>query len=259
MFYDFIGKGERKQLLLPERKKKLKSKNFFLLHAHLLPACQCVPPLIMESLTNAQQQLYDWLADYIRQHQHSPSIRQMMQAMELKSPAPIQSRLDHLRAKGYIEWTEGKARTIRILRPNSGGVPVLGAIAAGGLVEPFTEAVEQLDLSYFCRQPDYFALRVVGDSMIEDQIAEGDVVIMRPPSEPDGLKNGTIVAARVEGHGTTLKHFYRRGELVSLKPANSKYDPIEVLASQVQVQGVLVGVWRGYDAAATKSVSRQKL
>ena len=68
----------------------------------------------MERLTEAQQELYDWLIGYIRSHQHSPSIRQMMQAMSLKSPAPIQSRLEHLRTKGYIEWSEGKARTIRL-------------------------------------------------------------------------------------------------------------------------------------------------
>jgi repressor LexA len=134
----------------------------------------------MESLTEAQQQLYDWLVDYIRTSQHAPSIRQMMRAMNLRSPAPVQSRLEHLRAKGYIDWTEGKARTIRILGGNSTGVPVLGAIAAGGLVEPFTDAVEQLDISPVFRQPGNFALRVIGDSMIEDMIAEGDVVIMRP-------------------------------------------------------------------------------
>lgn len=68
----------------------------------------------MESLTPAQQELYDWLVEYIRANQHSPSIRQMMKAMNLKSPAPIQSRLEHLKNKGYIEWTEGKARTIRV-------------------------------------------------------------------------------------------------------------------------------------------------
>jgi repressor LexA len=79
----------------------------------------------MESLTEAQEQLYNWLAEYIRQHQHSPSIRQMMRAMNLKSPAPVQSRLEHLRTKGYIEWTEGKARTIRIVRLLRSGVPVL--------------------------------------------------------------------------------------------------------------------------------------
>lgn len=200
----------------------------------------------MESLTEAQQQLYDWLAQYVRQYQHSPSIRQMMQAMNLKSPAPIQSRLEHLRAKGYIEWTEGKARTIRILQPVQ-GVPVLGAIAAGGLLEPFTDAVEQFDFANLFIPPQTFALRVMGDSMIEDYITEGDVVIMRPVPEPDQLKNGTIVAAMVDGHGTTLKRFYRFGDRVSLKPANAKYQPIEVAAGNVQVQGALIGVWRGYN------------
>ena len=201
----------------------------------------------MENLTEAQQQLYDWLAEYIRHHQHCPSIRQMMQAMKLKSPAPVQSRLEHLRAKGYIEWAEGKARTIRIVQSVRGGVPVLGAIAAGGLLEPFTDAIEQLDFSSRFLPPQTFALRVMGDSMIEDFITEGDVVIMRPVPEPDQLKNGTIVAARVEGHGTTLKHFYRRGDRITLKPANSKYKPIEVAAMEVQVQGALIGVWRDYE------------
>ncbi|HEY9596401.1 MAG TPA: transcriptional repressor LexA [Cyanophyceae cyanobacterium] len=201
----------------------------------------------MEPLTQAQQQLYDWLVDYIRTSQHAPSIRQMMRAMNLRSPAPIQSRLEHLRAKGYIDWTEGKARTIRILGSNPGGVPVLGAIAAGGLVEPFTDTVDHLDVSPVFRKMGNFALRVIGDSMIEDLITEGDFVIMRPVPDPEQIKNGLIVAAQVEGQGTTLKRFYRKGDRVTLKPANPKYHPIEVAANTVQVQGVLVGVWRTYD------------
>ncbi|HEY9893422.1 MAG TPA: transcriptional repressor LexA [Candidatus Sericytochromatia bacterium] len=211
----------------------------------------------MEPLTEVQQELYNWLVDYIRTSQHAPSIRQMMLAMNLRSPAPVQSRLEHLRAKGYIDWTEGKARTIRILGSSSTGVPVLGTIAAGGLVEPFTDAVEQLDIFPIFRQHGNFALRVIGDSMIDDLIAEGDVVIMRPVPDPEQLKNGLIVAARVEGHGTTLKRFYRKGEQVTLKPANPRYFPIEVKATNVQVQGVLVGVWRGYEPSA-KSTARQQ-
>jgi len=201
----------------------------------------------METLTEAQQQLYNWLVDYVRTYQHSPSIRQMMQAMQLKSPAPVQSRLEHLRAKGYIEWTEGRARTIRISQSVRAGVPVLGAIAAGGLIEPFTDTVEQIDFMHQFVPPQTFALRVTGDSMIDEHITEGDLVLMRPVSEPDQLKNGTIVAAMVDGHGTTLKHFYRKGDRVTLKPANAKYTPIEVAAIQVQVQGALIGVWRGYN------------
>lgn len=201
----------------------------------------------METLTEAQQQLYNWLVDYVRTNQHSPSIRQMMQAMQLKSPAPVQSRLEHLRAKGYIEWTEGRARTIRISQSVRSGVPVLGAIAAGGLIEPFTDTVEQIDFMHQFVPPQTFALRVTGDSMIDEHITEGDLVLMRPVLEPDQLKNGTIVAAMVDGHGTTLKHFYRQGDRVTLKPANAKYKPIEVKAMEVQVQGALIGVWRGYN------------
>ena len=200
----------------------------------------------MEPLTEAQQQLYNWLVNYVHDYQHSPSIRQMMQAMQLKSPAPVQSRLEHLRAKGYIEWTEGRARTIRIIQSVRAGVPVLGAIAAGGLIEPFTDTVEQIDFLHQVVPPQTFALRVMGDSMIDEHITEGDLVLMRPVLEPDQLKNGTIVAAMVDGH-TTLKHFYRSGSRVTLKPANAKYTPIEVDAIQVQVQGALIGVWRGYN------------
>jgi repressor LexA len=202
----------------------------------------------MEPLTPAQKELYDWLVEYIHQHQYSPSIRQMMQAMTLKSPAPVQSRLEHLRKKGYIDWTEGRARTIRILVPQNLGLPMMGAIAAGGLVEPFTESVEPFNLSDMFRSSHLFALRVMGDSMIDALLTEGDIVVMKPVDDPKLINNGAIVAARVEGQGTTLKYFFRKGNRVTLKPANPKYDPIDVGMSQIQIQGLLMGMWRGYGA-----------
>jgi repressor LexA len=198
------------------------------------------------NLTKVQQELYDWLVEYIRENQHAPSIRQMMMAMGLRSPAPIQSRLEHLRNKGFIQWAEGQARTIQILRNNTSGIPVLGAIAAGGLVEPFVDEVDRLDISSFVQGSNHFALRVTGDSMIEDMITEGDMVIMKPVPNAKVLKNGTIVAARVDGQGTTLKHYHIQGDKVTLKPANSKYQPIQAKAAQVEIQGSLVGIWRGY-------------
>jgi repressor LexA len=200
----------------------------------------------MESLTPVQKELYDWLVEYIRTTQHAPSIRQMMKAMKLRSPAPVQSRLERLRAKGYIDWTDGKARTIRILHQPDRGLPILGAIAAGGLVEPFTDEKAKLDLSHLFNQSDYYVLRVTGDSMIEDLIAEGDLAIIRSISSGEQVKNGDIVAARVPGYGTTLKRFYREQEQVILKPSNPNYNPIKVEASAVEVQGILVGVWRAF-------------
>ncbi len=203
----------------------------------------------MEPLTPAQQELYDWLVDYIRTTQHAPSIRQMMRAMNLKSPAPVQSRLERLRSKGYIDWTEGRARTIRILNApeESTGIRVLGAIAAGGVVETFTDVEEHLDLSPVWTHPGCYALRVVGDSMIEECIADGDLAIVRATTENDErLPIGEIVAARVEGLGTTLKRFYCEGDRAILKPANQNYEPIETSLDRVCVQGILVGVWRDY-------------
>ena len=200
----------------------------------------------MEPLTPAQKELYDWLIKYIRENQHAPSIRQMMKAMKLRSPAPVQSRLERLRNKGYIDWIEGKARTLRILHHQPKGIPILGAIAAGGLVEPFTDEQERLDLSNLLHGSNYWGLRVTGDSMIEDLITDGDLAIMRSLDADETLKNGEIVAARVEGVGTTLKRFYQEGEMVMLKPSNLNYQPIEVNAKQIEIQGILIGVWRGY-------------
>ncbi|TVQ06378.1 MAG: repressor LexA [Leptolyngbya sp. DLM2.Bin27] len=199
----------------------------------------------MESLTTAQQELYDWLVEYIRANQHSPSIRQMMRAMNLRSPAPIQSRLEHLKNKGYIEWSEGKARTIRV-RGDLRGVPILGTIAAGFVNEVFTDAAERLDLNGLPLQSGDYALKVTGDSMVDAMIRDGDVVIMRPVTDPQAIREGTIVAARVES-GTTLKSFYRQGNQVQLKPANPNYPVMEFPAELVDVQGRLVAVWRGID------------
>ena len=112
-----------------------------------------------DDLTQAQNELYGWIKDYMKNFQHSPSIRQMMQAMGLKSPAPIQSRLKHLQEKGYISWQEGKARTMQIVDEIIEGVPIMGSVAAGGLIETFSDVQENLDLSDILKKKDIFALK----------------------------------------------------------------------------------------------------
>jgi repressor LexA len=197
-----------------------------------------------QELTTVQQQLYTWLAAYIGEHRHSPSIRQMMEAMGLRSPAPIQSRLRHLQQKGWLTWQEGQARTLQLLGEVEAGIPVLGAVAAGGLVESFDDVRERLDLTPVLDTRGLYALTVNGDSMVDAHIADGDVVLMEPVSDPARLRNGTIVSALVAGSGTTLKHFQRQGGTVILEAANPAYAPIELPADQVTVQGRLVAVWR---------------
>ena len=195
-------------------------------------------------LTNAQNELYGWIKTYMKDFQHSPSIRQMMQAMGLKSPAPIQSRLKHLQEKGYISWQEGKARTLQIVDELFEGIPIMGSVAAGGLIETFSDVSENLDLSVILKKKDVFALTVNGDSMIDACIADGDMVLMEPIKESSSLRNGDIVSALVPGLGTTLKYFFKRSGKFFLEAANAAYEPIELDIDQVIFQGKLLAVWR---------------
>ena len=195
-------------------------------------------------LTEAQNELYGWIKDYMKNFQHSPSIRQMMHAMGLKSPAPIQSRLKHLQEKGYISWQEGKARTMQIVDEIFDGVPIKGSVAAGGVIETFSDVSENLDISDVLKRKNVFALTVNGDSMIDACIADGDMVLMEPINHISSLRNGTIVSAMVPGLGTTLKYFCRKNGKITLEAANPAYDPIEVNEEVVVFQGKLLAVWR---------------
>ncbi len=202
----------------------------------------------MESaLTEAQEELFVWIKNYIKDFKHSPSIRQMMKAMDLKSPAPIQSRLKHLQEKGYISWQEGRARTLQlaneILEKN---VPVLGSIAAGGLIESYSDVNETLDMTEVIEKDGVFALIVNGDSMIDAFIADGDMVLMEPVKEVSSLRNGAIVSAMAPGLGTTLKYFFKKNNKIILEAANPKYEPIILDFDQVSIQGKLLAVWRKF-------------
>ena len=196
------------------------------------------------NLTDAQNELYGWIKEYMKNFQHSPSIRQMMQAMGLKSPAPIQSRLKHLQEKGFISWQEGKARTLQIVDEMVEGIPILGSVAAGGLIETFSDVTENLDISDVLKKKDVFALTVNGDSMIDACISHGDMVLMEPVKDRFSVRNGTIVSALVPGLGTTLKYFFKRGDKIFLEAANEAYEPIELNLDEVVLQGKLLAVWR---------------
>ena len=197
-----------------------------------------------DDLTQAQNDLYTWIKDYMKDFQHSPSIRQMMQAMGLKSPAPIQSRLKHLQEKGYISWQEGKARTMQIVDEIIEGVPIMGSVAAGGLIETFSDVNENLDFSDVLKKKNVFALTVNGDSMIDAFIADGDMVLLEPITDSHSIRNGAIVSAMVPGLGTTLKYFFKKQNKIYLEAANPAYQPIVLDLEEVTIQGLLLAVWR---------------
>ncbi len=197
-----------------------------------------------ENLTEAQNELYGWIKNYMKDFQHSPSIRQMMQAMGLKSPAPIQSRLKHLQEKGYISWQEGKARTLQLVDEIVEGIPIMGSVAAGGLVETYDDVRENLDISDVLQNKNVFALTVNGDSMIDAYIAHGDMVLMEKIKDSNSIRNGEIVRAMLPGLGSTLKYFIRRNNKIFLEAANPNYEPIELNLENVIFQGKLLAVWR---------------
>tara|TARA_A100001035_G_C27752130_1_gene486982 strand:- start:564 stop:1169 length:606 start_codon:yes stop_codon:yes gene_type:complete len=195
-------------------------------------------------LTAAQGELFEWIKNYIKEFQHSPSIRQMMNGMGLKSPAPIQSRLKHLQDKGYISWQEGKARTLQLVDDIVNDIPILGSIAAGGLIETFSDVEDSLDFNDIFKKKGLFALTVNGDSMIDACISDGDMVLIEPIMEINSLRNGDIVSALVPGMGTTLKYFFKRKDKIYLEAANINYEPIILNLNEVSVQGRLIAVWR---------------
>ncbi|MDJ0599261.1 MAG: transcriptional repressor LexA [Crocosphaera sp.] len=197
----------------------------------------------MEPLTPAQKELYDWIVQHINQNHYSPSIREMMRAMRLKSPAPVQARLERMRDKGYVTWIEGKARTIKPLQLKKPGIVIKGTIAAGGLVEPFTDEQSSLELPHIFDPNSYYALQVEGDSLVQSAIAHEDTVIIRRLTPEETVRNGEIVAANVEGHGVIIRQYtldFSEVTLTSLEQENS----LKVPRTAVEIQGVVVGIWR---------------
>ncbi|MDJ0599060.1 MAG: transcriptional repressor LexA [Crocosphaera sp.] len=205
----------------------------------------------MEPLTPAQKELYDWLVQFINQNHYSPSIREMMRAMALRSPAPVQARLERLRNKGYVTWIDGKARTIKPLQVKKPGLVIKGSIAAGGLVEPFTDEQTTLELPHIHDSDSYYALRIQGDSLVESAIskrsasrcAHEDTVIIRRLTPEETVRNGEIVAVKVEGYGVIIRQYTLDFSEVTLTSFD-KENSLKVPRTTVEIQGVVVGIWR---------------
>ena len=120
----------------------------------------------------------------------------------------------------------------------------MGSVAAGGLIETYSDVQENLDISDILKKKNVFALTVNGDSMKDACIADGDMVLMEPIRDSYSVRNGDIVSALVPGLGTTLKYFFKKSNKIFLEPANSSYDPIELDLDQIVLQGKLLAVWR---------------
>ena len=122
----------------------------------------------------------------------------------------------------------------------------MGSVAAGGLIETYSDVQENLDISEVLQKKDVFALTVNGDSMIDACIAHGDMVLMEPIKDSYSLRNGMIVSAMVPGSGTTLKYFFRKNNQIILEAANPDYEPIKLDKEFVSIQGKLLAIWRKF-------------
>ena len=205
------------------------------------------------ALTKRQKQVLDFIAGFVDENGYCPSYEEIARGLGLASLATVHKHISVLEAKNYlkrgfnqsrsIELTPKYAQDQRRTRPTNTEIPLLGRIAAGAPVES-VEQSEVLNFADFAGNQGTFALEVRGNSMIDDHICDGDLILLERVAE---ARDGDIVVALVAGNETTLKRFYRESEdTVRLQPANSTLQPILVPARDVQIQGRLLAVLRKY-------------
>ena len=202
------------------------------------------------ALTRRQRDVLEVIRTFIARHGYSPSLEEIGRALGLSSVATVHKHVSHLVDKGLARRVWNQNRSIDLIEePREtdapAALPLLGTIAAGSPLEAVRsdEAVSvPADMVPGKGRPAY-VLRVRGDSMIDEQIRDGDLVVIE---ERPQTKDGETVVALVDGHEATLKKLYREGATVRLQPANATLVPLILAADRVQVQGVVVGVIRKY-------------
>ncbi len=202
---------------------------------------------IVQPLTKRQREILDYLNDFIQQHGYAPSLEEVGRRFGLSSLATVHKHLTNLQEKGFIKRAWNRSRSVELIPARIGGraleLPLLGYVAAGRPIEAITGSETITVPEALVGKRDTYVLRVKGDSMIDEQIRDGDFVIVE---DRKTASNGEMVIALLEGSDVTLKKFYREQDQVRLQPANPTMAPIVVPAAEVQVQGVVIGVMRRY-------------
>ena|ERR1044072_539387 len=202
----------------------------------------------MEPLTKRQAQILEYIGQHIEEHNYAPSYREIGQHFGLSSTATVAEHIESLKTKGYLICSENAARSMQI-NPFAGAqqteddfvtIPLLGTIAAGRPIEAVSTN-ETIDIPKDMMGRNVYALRVKGESMIEDGILNGDYVICEHTKT---AKNGDIVVALVDDDSVTLKRFYKEKEYIRLQPANSNMNPL--FLKQVAIQGKVRGLIRKF-------------
>lgn len=198
-----------------------------------------------------ERQVLEFIHQFIKRHGYAPTLQEICHGLNLSAVSTVHEHLESLRDKGFIERLDGAVRGIEIIpgtfKPQSAegpvDLPILGFIAAGKPLEPYTDPNSYLSVSpsLLSSGKGGYILQVKGNSMIEEGILEGDYVVIQ---HQDDAQNGDIVVAILSNGFATLKRIFFEKERIRLQPANSQMSPIYV--NEVRIQGKVVGVIRRY-------------
>ncbi|HEU4453172.1 MAG TPA: transcriptional repressor LexA [Longimicrobium sp.] len=200
------------------------------------------------ALTKKQRQILDYVESFVDGYGYSPSYEEIAQAFNYSSLATVHEHLTNLEQKGFLRKNYNKSRSLEVVRADLHApaleLPLLGTVAAGLPLEAVTEQ-ETITVPHdMVRRGNNYVLRVKGESMIDEQIRDGDYIIVNSRQTAD---NGEMVVALVDGDSATVKKFYKEsGGQVRLQPANPTMLPMYYPAERVQIQGIVVGVIRKY-------------
>ena len=201
----------------------------------------------MQPLTRRQREVLDFLAEFIEQRGYAPSLEEIGRRFGLSSLATVHKHVTNLVEKGFIRRARNRSRSVELVstrvRRRAIELPLLGTVAAGAPIEAVASSETIAVPEDVVSARDSYALRVRGNSMIDEQIRDGDIVIVEDRKSAD---NGEMVIALLHGADVTLKKFYRDNGWIRLQPANPALRPLIVEPAQVQIQGVVVGVMRRY-------------
>jgi repressor LexA len=199
-------------------------------------------------LTKKQREILDFVQGFAADHGYAPSFEEIADQFGYASLATVHEHLENLRAKGHIRKGYNESRSIEVvpseIRVAAIPVPLYGTVAAGAPIE----AIDQQEMvtvpEEMLGRGEHYVLRVEGDSMIEEQIRDGDYLVVR---HRETAQNGEMVVALVDQESATVKKFYREGDgRIRLQPANAALEPMFFPADRVQVQGIVMGVMRRY-------------
>jgi len=197
-------------------------------------------------MTRRQKEMVDYLRGYIAENGYAPTLEEIGRHFELASLATVHKHLQNLERKGIIRRLPNQSRALELATAADGravAVPLLGRVAAGIPIEPVEERETVTLPEELLGRGETFALRVRGDSMVDEGILDGDLVVVE--ARPDALDGATVVAL-VRGEATVKKLYRERDGRVRLMPANERLAPIVAPADDVEIRGEVIAVLRRY-------------